>query len=269
MQGTDDRTIAHVASLIGRARHVLAFTGAGVSTGSGIPDFRGPGGVWTRRLPVYYQDFVSSPDARLEYWDYVLEGHDAFRGAKPNAAHRALVDLERLGKLDTLVTQNIDGLHAEAGNSEDIIIEVHGTRRFVECQSCGTRVAPEPVIERFRRTRQPPRCRCRGWLKPATISFGQAMPEDKLRAAFDAAALADLVLAVGSTLTVQPAAQVPLAAAQGGAPYVIVNRGETAHDDLADVRIDDDAVTVLPRIVEVLERSRAPGARHDSDRHVP
>jgi NAD-dependent deacetylase len=249
---TDETTVEHVASLVHRARRVLVFTGAGVSTGSGIPDFRGPGGVWTRRAPVYYQDFMSSPEARLEYWEYVLEGHDAFHGAQPNAAHRAIVDLERLGKLDALVTQNIDGLHAEAGNSEGVTIELHGTRRFVECQSCGARSDPAPTIDDFRRTRTPPRCGCGGWLKPATVSFGQAMPENTLQAAFDAAALADLVMSVGSTLTVHPAAQVPLTAARAGAPYIVINRGETAHDDLADVRIDDDAVEVLPRIVKAL-----------------
>lgn len=253
---TEDAVVEHVAALLYRAGRVLVFTGAGISTGSGIPDFRGPGGVWTRRSPVYYQDFMSSPEARLEYWEYVLEGHDVFRGSQPNAAHRALVELERTGKLDVLVTQNIDGLHAEAGNAETRIIELHGTRRFVQCQSCGERVDPEPVIERFRRTRQPPLCPCGGLLKPATVSFGQAMPDDKMQAAFEAAALADLVLAIGSTLSVHPAAQVPLAAAQAGAPYVIVNRGETAHDDIADVRIDDDAVDVLPRIMKALGSMR-------------
>jgi NAD-dependent deacetylase len=250
---TDAATIDFVASLLHGAARALVFTGAGMSTGSGIPDFRGPGGVWTRRPPVYYQDFMRSPAARLAYWDYVLEGHDAFRGARPNAAHHALVALERRGRLATLVTQNIDGLHAAAGHDERLVIEVHGTRRFVQCQSCQERFDPEPVVERFRRTRQPPCCACGGLLKPATVSFGQAMPEDKMRAALDAAARADLVLAIGSTLSVHPAAQVPLAAAQAGAPYVIINRGGTAHDDLADVRIDDDAVVVLPRIVAALD----------------
>ena len=263
---TSPSTIDRVASLINEADRVLVFTGAGISTGSGIPDFRGPGGVWTRRPPVYYQDFMRSAAKRLEYWEYVLEGYDAFRTARPNAAHRALVDLEQRGKLDALVTQNIDGLHAAAGNAERVIVEVHGTRRFVACQTCDERFDSEPIVEQFRRTRQPPRCACGGLLKPATVSFGQAMPEAKMRAAFEAAGRAGLVLAIGSTLTVHPAAQVPLVAAQSGAPYVIVNRGETAHDELATVRIEDDAVAVLPRIVEALDAVRRAQGRPGRER---
>jgi NAD-dependent deacetylase len=232
---------------------VLVFSGAGISTGSGIPDFRGPGGVWTRRKPVQYQDFMRSEEARIDYWEYVLEGFDAFRDARPNAAHGALVDLEHRDRLDLLVTQNIDGLHSAAGNSDSRIVELHGTRRHVQCQTCHARRAPEPVLESFRRTRTPPLCPCGGLLKPATVSFGQAMPEQELRRAFDAARVADLVLSIGSTLSVYPASEVPLVAVQAGAPYVIINRGETEHDRFATVRIDDDAVTVLPRIIQAYD----------------
>lgn len=241
-----------LVSLLKEARRVLVFTGAGISTGSGIPDFRGPGGVWSRRRPVYFREFMNSEEARIEHWDYKLEGFDAFKNARPNAAHRALVDLERGGKLGALVTQNIDGLHHDAGNAEEKIIELHGTNRKVECVTCGALTEPEPAFEEFRRTRRCPRCPCGGLLKTATVSFGQSMPQDKLMEAFAAAEKADLAIAVGSTLEVEPAASVPLAAWRRGTPYAIVNRGPTAHDEVAHVRLEGDATEILP---ELLRRS--------------
>lgn len=212
------------------AQHALLFTGAGISTGSGIPDFRGPGGVWTKRQPVYYQDFMSSEEARREHWDYKLEGHDAFRAAKPNAVHDAIVRLERAGKVCAVITQNIDGLHRLAGTSEDILIELHGTNALIECQSCRERSAPEPHFEYFRLQRQAPRCACGGFLKPATISFGQSLDAQELERATKAALETDLVVALGSTLSVHPAASFPLVAAERGLPYVVINRGATEHD---------------------------------------
>lgn len=240
-------------SLLQQARCVLVFTGAGLSTGSGIPDFRGPQGVWKTRQPVYYDEFMTHEAKRIEHWDYKLEGYDSFLGAVPNSAHLALVDLERLGKLDTLVTQNIDGLHHRAGNSEARILEVHGSNRLVECQSCGKKSDPGPAFEEFRQTRRCPRCPCGGLLKTATISFGQGMPEELMKLAFEAAARADLVLALGSTLSVEPAASVPRRAAQGGAPYLIINSGETAHDDLATLRLSGDLCQILPSLVRGLD----------------
>src|SRR5512139_1160162 len=159
--------------LLQPANQVLVFTGAGISTGSGIPDFRGPDGVWKRRQPVYYHDFMRSEAARIEHWDYKLEGWVAFRDAQPNAVHRAVVRLEQAGKLRAVVTQNIDGLHARAGTSPEKLIELHGTNSRVECQSCGRLSDPEPHFDTFRRTRKPPVCDCGGFLKPATVSFGQ------------------------------------------------------------------------------------------------
>ena len=239
-----------VVELFSRASRILVFTGAGISTGSGIPDFRGPQGVWKKRQPVYFQDFMASEAARIEHWDYKLEGHEAFRGAKPNAAHLALVELEKRGKLQMLVTQNIDGLHQDAGNDPDLVIELHGTNRKIECMSCGTLTDPDPAFEEFQRTRKPPTCPCGGLMKAATVSFGQAMPVDKMERAIREAEQADLAISIGSTLEVQPAASVPLVAARNGSPYVILNRGETAHDGVATHRLEGDAVEILPQILE-------------------
>jgi len=236
-----------------RASHkVLIFTGAGISTGSGIPDFRGPQGVWTRRQPVYFQDFMTSEAARIEHWDYKLEGWDGFRAARPNAVHDAIVRLERAGKMLAVVTQNIDGLHALAGTSAGRLVELHGTNLLVECQSCKRRGDPEPHFEFFRVNRKPPRCDCGGFLKPATISFGQSLDPQVLERAQEPAAQADFVVALGSTLSVYPAASVPLLAAQRGIPYIIINRGATDHDHYPSVtlRIEADVAEIFPAAVE-------------------
>jgi len=194
------------------ARRILVFTGAGISTVSGIPDFRGPNGVWSRRKPVEYQDFMSSDEARREYWDFKLEGWPAISAAQPNAVHRAAVRLEAAGRLAGLVTQNVDGLHARAGTSPERLVELHGTDLAVECQSCGERSAPEPHLQAFEASREPPGCHCGGWLKPATISFGQDLKQEDLERAADMTMNVDLVVALGSTLSVYPAAGVPLLA---------------------------------------------------------
>jgi NAD-dependent deacetylase len=231
----------------------LIFTGAGVSTGSGIPDFRGPQGVWKRRQPVYYQEFLTSEAAREEHWDFKLEGWKGFRDARPNAVHQAIVDLERAGKLLLLVTQNIDGLHRKAGTSADKLVEIHGTNLEVECLSCGRRSDPDAHFESFAGSRVPPRCEtCGGWLKPATISFGQSLREGDLERSFEAAAETDLAVALGSTLSVTPAAHVPLQAARGGAPYVIVNRGDTEHDGLplVTLRLEGNVTDIFPPAVK-------------------
>jgi NAD-dependent deacetylase len=176
-----------------------------------------------------------------------------FRDAKPNAAHLALVALERLGKLELLVTQNIDGLHQAAGSSPDRLVELHGTNSQNECVDCGVTEPAERCLREFEKTREPPRCsRCNGLMKPAVVMFGQALATQDMERAQEAAERADLVLALGSSLVVTPAADIPLYGARRGAPYVIVNRGETAHDRLAALRIDDDVVDVLPPAVAVL-----------------
>jgi NAD-dependent deacetylase len=234
------------------SKRILIFTGAGVSTGSGIPDFRGPNGVWKRRQPVYYQDFMKSEAARVEHWDYKLEGWAAFRDAKPNATHLAIVRLEHAKRLNAVVTQNIDGLHLRAGTSAGRLVELHGTNSFVECQTCRKRSEPGAHFEFFAKTRQSPRCACGGLLKPATISFGQNLREEDLARATEAARQADLVVALGSTLSVYPAAEVPLLAARRGMPYVVINQGATEHDGLAEVslRLEGDVGEIFPGAVD-------------------
>jgi NAD-dependent deacetylase len=240
------------AEYLRNSRRALIFTGAGISTGSGIPDFRGPQGVWTRRQPVYFQDFMRSEAARIEHWDFKLEGWDGYRDAAPNAVHHAIVALEKAGKILAVVTQNIDGLHARAGTDPDRLVELHGTNLLVECQSCHWRGDPEPHFEFFRANRKPPLCDCGGFLKPATISFGQSLDPQVLERAQDAAARADLVVALGSTLSVYPAASFPLLAAQRGVPYIIINRGATDHDHEPSVslRMEGDVAGIFPAAVE-------------------
>jgi NAD-dependent deacetylase len=239
--------------LLRRSRKVLVFTGAGISTGSGIPDFRGPQGVWKKRQPVYYDEFLASEEKRVEYWEYKYEGYEQFRDARPNATHEAIVELERLGRLHVLVTQNIDSLHQRAGSDPEHVIEVHGTNRWTECVECGARDEPAPAMEYFRDHGATPRCRaCGGFLKLATISFGQALDPAVLDRAVREAEGADLVLSLGSTLSVHPAASIPLIPVRNGAPYVVINRGETDHDSIATLRIDADVATVVPPAVVAL-----------------
>jgi NAD-dependent protein deacetylase/lipoamidase len=247
-----------LVELVREAERILVFTGAGVSTGSGIRDFRGPGGVWRTRKPVYFEDFLASEQARIEYWDQKVEAWPAFRDARPNPAHEAIVALERAGKVAMVVTQNIDGLHARAGTSRERLVELHGTSGWVECLSCHGRTEPGPHMDSFASTRRPPTCSCGGLLKPATISFGQSLRPDDLRRAGHAATRCDLVLALGSTLSVYPAASFPLAAAERGVPYVIVNRGPTEHDGHPAValRLEGDVAVLLPPAVETALAAR-------------
>ena len=238
--------------LLRGASRVLVVTGAGISTASGIPDFRGPNGLWTRRKPVHYDEFMASETARVEYWDYKLESWHIYQSAQPNAVHHAIADLELAGRVQAVVTQNVDGLHRRAGTSIDRLVEVHGTDLLVECQRCHETSDPTAHLETFAATRRPPRCACGGVLKAATISFGQSLRREDLERAAAAARAADLVLALGSTLSVYPAASIPLLAAERGVPYIIVNRGETGHDGHASVtlRLDGDLTTIMPAAVQ-------------------
>jgi NAD-dependent deacetylase len=248
---------AEVREWIERAERIVVLTGAGISTESGIPDFRGPDGVWTRNpgaeRTATLQHYLADPDVRRTAWRNRLD-HPA-RSAAPNAGHRALVDLERRGKLDTLITQNIDGLHHAAGSDPDRIVEVHGNIREVVCLSCGERAPMERALDRVRAGEDDPPCRtCGGILKSATISFGQGLvPEDLVRAEA-AARRGDLLLAVGSTLSVYPVAEVVPVAKASGARIVIVNGEPTAMDHLADAVVQGQIGEVLPRLVNA-ERS--------------
>lgn len=241
-----------LAEYLREGERILIFTGAGISTRSGIPDFRGPEGVWTRRQPVYYEDFMRSEAARIEHWDYKLEGWEAFRKAQPNEVHHAIVRLEETGKLEMVVTQNIDGLHSRAGTNPERLVELHGTNSLVECQSCQWRGDPQPHFDFFREHRATPLCQCGGFLKPATISFGQSLQPNELARAERAALAADLVIALGSTLSVYPAAAFPLLAARRGVPYIIINRGATEHDADRGVslRLEGEVGEIFPPAVE-------------------
>ncbi|MGI8956004.1 MAG: SIR2 family NAD-dependent protein deacylase [Chthoniobacterales bacterium] len=243
---------ADLTQYLRAAHRILIFTGAGISTGSGIPDFRGPQGVWKRRQPVYYQDFMTSEAARFEHWDYKLEAWESFRNAQPNDVHHAIVRLEQAGKIGMVVTQNIDGLHSLAGTNAARLVELHGTNSLIECQSCKARSEPPAHFNFFRAQRTPPICECGGFLKPATISFGQSLDAQELERARQAAEEADLVVALGSTLSVYPASAFPLLAAQRGVPYVIINRGATEHDGEASVspRIEGEVSEIFPAAVK-------------------
>lgn len=240
-----------LVDLIAGADEILLVTGAGVSTDSGIPDYRGPKGVWNTERPVMFQDFVDDPRMRVEYWDQKLRAADYFNDARPGAAHHACAELEEAGKLNALVTQNVDGLHAAAGVTADRLVEVHGTAMEVSCLGCGARSPTQPHLDVFAASREAPVCECGGLLKSATISFGQQLDPMTLYRADQAAQDADLVIALGSTLSVYPAAEIPLIAARRGVPYAIVNRGETDHDDsiYLTLRIEGDVSVVFPQAV--------------------
>jgi NAD-dependent deacetylase len=240
-----------VQQWIDSAAKVVALTGAGISTDSGIPDFRGPKGVWTRNPAAEKQStiqtYLADPDVRKAAWRSRLD-HSAW-SAKPNGGHAALVALERRGKLHALVTQNIDELHQQAGQSAERVIEVHGTMRRVMCWSCGWRAPMQDALERVRAGEDDPHCtHCGGILKSDTISFGQPLVPQVIARAMDVAAEADLLLAIGTTLQVYPVAGMVPIAARAGARVVIVNDQPTPMDELADAVLREPIGTVLPLI---------------------
>ncbi len=245
--------MSEVRGWIDAAERVVVLTGAGISTDSGIPDFRGPQGVWTRNPGAEklatLQNYVAEPEVRKRAWRSRLES-PAWT-AEPNAGHRALVTLERRGKLDTLITQNIDGLHQAAGSSPARVVEIHGTMREVVCLDCGERAPMERALARVRAGEEDPPCRsCGGILKSATISFGQGLVPEDLRRAERAAARCDLMLAVGTKLSVFPIAGVVPVAKRAGARVVIVNAEPTEMDELADAVLRGSISQLLPPLVE-------------------
>ena len=236
--------------LVAGAARIVGFTGAGISTESGVPDFRGPNGVWARNRIVDFREFVSSEAGRIEYWRQKAAAWPAMRDARPNAGHHAFVELHRQGRLDALITQNIERLHQRSGLPADKVLELHGTTTEAVCLSCGDRITSDEACRRIEEGERAPRCRpCGGFLKPATISFGQAMPHDVMPRAQAAAESCDLMLAVGSSLVVEPAASIPRAARQAGARLVIVNREPTPLDGLADAVARGEIGAVLPALV--------------------
>jgi NAD-dependent deacetylase len=246
--------IERAAALVAAARRVVALTGAGISTESGVPDFRSPTGVWSRYDPeeFSYQNFMSSASARRSYWRWGKEFYPLLKAAEPNPAHTALAELERRKKLRCLITQNIDGLHQRAGSRE--VIELHGNAMIVSCLSCGKQW-PREEVHRWMVEEgvEDPACdTCSGMLKPKTISFGQSMPEAETRRAFAEAAECDLFLVVGSSLVVFPAAALLPTARESGAGVILVNLTPTEFDYFADVAINGKAGEVLPEIVAAL-----------------
>lgn len=234
---------------IDEARRITGFTGAGISTESGIPDFRSPNGVWARNRTVYFDEFVSSEAARIEYWRQKTLAWPDMRQAQPNAGHYAFADLHRRGKLRALITQNIERLHQKSGLPHEIVIELHGTTTEAACLSCADRITSDEACARVEAGEKAPRCRlCGGLLKPATVSFGQSMPLEAMRRAQEAAEDCDLFLAVGSSLVVQPAASFPAAAKQAGARLILVNREATPLDGAADLAIRGEIGKTLPAI---------------------
>ncbi|MBP1700484.1 MAG: sir2 family protein [Deltaproteobacteria bacterium] len=230
--------LKEVAQWIAASKRVIVFSGAGLSTESGIPDFRSPGGVWDRYDPedFYFQNFLASEASREKYWQMATEMYEPIKKAQPNQAHLAIAELEKLGKLDCVITQNIDGLHFKGGNSEEKVIQLHGTAIFVSCLSCKKRYDRNEIQKRIKEGQKAPRCDdCGGLLKPATISFGQSMPEKETEEAYRRSSLCDLFIVVGSSLVVQPAASMPLVAKRNGAKLVIINRDQTPFDDMADL----------------------------------
>jgi NAD-dependent deacetylase len=249
--GNDQSAIARIGKLLTESSRAIAFTGAGISTESGIADFRSPGGVWSRYQPVLFRDFLANRDARRQYWKMKKEGYAEFRKAKPNVGHRALARLESAGMLVAVITQNIDGLHQEAGSSR--VLELHGTNRHCLCLDCNARFSPDDIQLRLESGVEIPLCdHCGGLLKAATISFGQSLPADVLTEAFDLSMSTDLVLALGSSLVVEPAASIPLQARNNGARLVIVNNAETPLDGLADVVVHQSIGETLSRVVKHL-----------------
>jgi NAD-dependent deacetylase len=247
-----EEQLSATSAMLGAAQRIVVLTGAGISTESGIPDFRGPQGVWTKdpaaeKLSTL-QHYMADSDVRRRAWRARL-GYEAW-GAKPNAGHLALVRLEADGRLHTLITQNIDGLHQRAGNSPERIIEIHGTIHEVVCVRCGERGPMQPALERVRNGEDDPPClSCGGILKSATISFGQSLVAADLRRAERAASSCDVLLAIGSTLSVFPVAGVVPLAKQSGARVVIVNGSATEMDYVADVALHGQLGTLLPRLI--------------------
>ena len=221
---------------IEKSKKCVVFTGAGVSTESGIPDFRSPGGLWTRVQPIQFEEFVKSENARRESWKRRFDPATRFDTAEPNRGHRAIAHLVRTGKASHVITQNIDGLHARSGVPEDKIVELHGNNMYARCLVCGARHELEPIKQAFEKDGTLPTCKfCGGIVKTATVSFGQQMPPEAMRRAQEAALDCDLMLTVGSSLVVYPAAGFPALAKQNGAKLVILNRDPTELDSIADV----------------------------------
>ena len=241
-----------LAQFLADSDRAVVFTGAGISTESGIPDFRSPGGVWSRMKPIYFQEFVASEERRREAWNRAFSGVMGWTGAKPNAGHYAIARLVGRGKVSAVITQNVDNLHIESGIPADRVIELHGNASYATCLSCGLRHELDTLKQSFLGRDEIPSCRdCGGLVKTATISFGQSMPEGPMRRAQRETLAADLFIVLGSSLVVYPAAGFPMLAKENGARLVIINREPTPLDGHADLVLNDDIGPVLSAVVPV------------------
>ena len=250
IEPTAEEKIGRVAEMITEAKRVVVFTGAGVSTESGIPDFRSPGGLWTKFDPEDFtiDKFLSSPETRRKQWRFLLSS-DLLKDAAPNAAHKAIAELEALGRLDCVITQNIDNLHQKAGNHSNKVYELHGNMHWIRCLECSDRYPLEEILRESGASTEVPSCRrCGGILKPDVIFFGESLPEETLQDATRHANRCDLMIVVGSSLVVYPAAYLPFYAKQSGARLVIINLTSTPADRTAEVVIHASAGEVMGRI---------------------
>jgi NAD-dependent deacetylase len=242
-----------LAALLKQARRAVVFTGAGMSTESGIPDFRSPGGIWTKMMPVQFRDYIADPQARRISWQRRFEMEETWNAVKPNAGHYAVAELVKRGVVAHVITQNIDNLHQASGVPEDQVIELHGNTRYAKCLTCEARAEIADIRRHFEREGDAPDCKfCGGILKTATISFGQAMPDEEMARAEAAALAADLCLVIGSSLVVYPAAGFPLLAKKAGAQLAILNREETPQDPYADLVIHGEIGPILTAAVQAL-----------------
>jgi NAD-dependent deacetylase len=242
-----------LAALLRASRRAVVFTGAGISTESGIPDFRSPGGVWTRMAPIDFQDFVASAEMRKEAWRRRFAMDETFATVKPNAGHMAIAELVSKGRVSHVITQNIDNLHQDSGVPSGQVIELHGNTRYAKCLDCGARMELGPIRSHFEAHGAPPNCpACGGIVKTATISFGQAMPELEMARAHEATAACDLFVVLGTSLVVYPAAGFPALAKRHGAKLAILNREPTEQDEIADLAIHAEIGPTLSAAVNAL-----------------
>ena len=248
---TLDPDLTDFRSMVDAAQRIVLFTGAGISTDSGIPGFRSPGGTWTKMKPIDFSDFMRSDSARRETWKRRFEMEPILRQATPNRGHRACAELIRIGKASCVITQNIDGLHQDSGIPDDKVIELHGNTTYAHCLECAQHYDIDSLRVDFEQDNIVPHCACGGWVKSATISFGQSMPVDAMRKAERETLQADLFISIGSSLVVYPAAGFPELAKRNGSRLVIVNRDPTGLDEMADLVLNRSIAEVMGTVIDV------------------
>ncbi len=244
--------IEALADMIAQSNKIVIFTGAGFSTESSVPDFRGPQGVWQMFDPseLNLQNFLRSEEIREKYWQVHRMFWEAVRDAQPNEGHYAVTEIHNMGKLDAVITQNTDGLHQKSGTPDEKVLELHGTMHWVDCLDCRKRYPREEVHQMMLGGTAVPRCReCSGILKPATVAYGQSMPQREMHESEEKSSTCDMLIGAGSSMVVYPAAQMPIIAKRSGARLVIINLTDTPHDNLADIVINDKSGEVLSQAV--------------------